>query len=151
MAILELSFKFFLIWRQIRNKHTWKLQYANFHKNWKFFVISFRHIGSTILNFENLTACLKSATQILSVYRFSWKLNNFQIFGPSYWNHHFEFSKSDRRLVLSIPENTHIQIFRKMNFISKFRSTIFDLPYWISKIWQRIRYQRFWKNQSINF
>ena len=68
---------------------TWEPPLTNFHKNWKFFEISIRHIRFTILNFENLTAYSKSATQKPSVYKFSSKLNNFQNFGPPYWNRHF--------------------------------------------------------------
>ena len=41
-----------------------------------------------------------------SVYKFSWRLNNFQNFGSPYWNH-FEFSKSDYGFVISIPENPY--------------------------------------------
>ena len=50
-----------------RNQHPRKPLYTNFHNHWKFFAISFRHIGSTILNFENLTAYSKSVTQKPSI------------------------------------------------------------------------------------
>ena len=63
------------IWKfTLFSEHT---LYTNFHKNLKFFEIFFRHIGSAILNIEKLTAYSKSATQKPSVYKFSWKLNNF--------------------------------------------------------------------------
>ena len=59
--VLELPFWILTIWWQIRNQRPWKPSNINFHKNGKFFEISIRHIGSAILNFENLTTDSKSA------------------------------------------------------------------------------------------
>ena len=67
-----------------------------------------RHIGSTTFNFENLTAYLKLVIKTPSVYKFSWKINNFQNYGPLYWNRHCGLSKSDRGFVISISENSHL-------------------------------------------
>ena len=116
-AILELPFRISKIWQQIRNQHPRKSLYTNFHKNWKFFEIPFRHIGSTIFNFENRTTYSKSVIQKSSVYKFSWKLNDFRNFGPQYWNRHFEFRKSDNGFEISDLENPKIPTFEWIWFI----------------------------------
>ena len=42
-AILEPPFSIFKIWQRIRIQHPRKFPFINFHKNWEFFEISFRH------------------------------------------------------------------------------------------------------------
>ena len=99
--------------------------YTNFHRILKFFEILFRYNVSIIFYFKNLTVYLKSATQKLGAYEFSWKLNKYQNFQPYY------FLISDRGFVISISENPHIQIYIKLENFSKFRFAILDPPFWI--------------------
>ena len=75
----------------------------------------------------------------------------FQIFGPPYWIHHFEFSSSEFRFVISDPENPLCYILKPNRVFSNFLSTILDPLFWIFKFGFRIRNQLPQKPPMLHF
>ena len=61
---------------------------------------------------------------------------------PPYWIRHFEFLKSNFKLIINNPETLRIQYFRGIDEFSDVTTAISDPPFWILKIKFQIRNQR---------